>query len=499
VLEFNDEELLDRLTETVSIYDHEARIRYINPAGAQAFGRPASELIGQRPWDIVLSETTTPFREAMGRVLAGGRKETVVSYIRAFERWYESDVYPFPDGALVVARDITARKVADEELAHARRLEALGRLAGGVAHDFNNLLSVILGSAELLMHRVAAADPMHGDLSEIVAAAERATLITRQLLAFGRRQRLAPHFVQLSEQIDGIEPVLHRLVGEDVQVDLDLQATLGCVHVDPGQIEQVVLNLVVNARDAMPGGGRLAIRTSNVTLPDDAANEGDEVPRGHYVKLTVSDTGEGMSDHVRAHVFEPFFTTKEPGRGTGLGLATVHGIVEQSAGFIRVQSAIGKGTAFHVYLPRADDAEETPPRPPQASADPSYGGTETVLLVEDDPGVRRYVRRTLRESGYDVLDAENGGTALLIMEQHAGPVHLLVADIVMSRMSGPQLAARLRAIRPALPALYMSGYPQDGIDEPGALAPTDAFVAKPFGPQELLRAVRSTLDRSAAG
>ena len=204
-------------------------------------------------------------------------------------------------------------------------------------------------------------------------------------------------------------------------------------------------------------------------------------------------------DDVRAHVFEPFFTTKEPGRGTGLGLATVHGIVEQSGGFIRVQSELGKGTSFHLYLPRADDDESAPaPRPVDAAAHASCRGTETVLLVEDDPAVRQYVHRTLRDSGYDVLDAENGGVALLIMEQHAGPVHLLVADVVMSRMSGPQLAARLRAVRPALPALFMSGYPQDRVDDPGVLGPNDAFVAKPFGPLELLRAVRATIDQAIA-
>jgi CheY-like chemotaxis protein len=237
----------------------------------------------------------------------------------------------------------------------------------------------------------------------------------------------------------------------------------------------------------------LLIQTANVTLPDDATEADGDIPPGRYARLTVRDSGDGMSDEVRAHVFEPFFTTKEHGRGTGLGLATVHGIVEQSAGFIRVQSEIGKGTAFHLYLPRLDDEPPlTPPAQPRAGA--RYAGTETVLVVEDDPAMRQYVRRTLRQSGYGVLDADNAGTALLILEQHAGPVHLLVSDVVMSRMSGPQLAARLRTVRPGLPALYISGYPQDRVDGSGTIGPNETFVAKPFGPDEFLRAVRRAID-----
>jgi PAS domain S-box-containing protein len=495
LFEIKPEDLLDRLTESISVYDFEARILYINPAGAVAFGRPASELVGQRPWDIVRSPKPTPFREALQRVLAGGAKESVVSYVKAFDRWYDSDVYPYPTGALVVARDITARRTADEQLAQARRLEALGRLAGGVAHDFNNLLSVILGSTELMQRRVPTGDPLHQDLAEVAGAAERAAIITRQLLAIGGRQRLAPLLVHLSDHVEAMEPMLRRLLTESVQVELDLDPALGTVRVDPGQMEQVLLNLVVNARDAMPRGGSIMIRTSKVDVPSGGRDDVG-VPPGRYAKLTVSDTGVGMSDEVRARVFEPFFTTKEPGRGTGLGLATVRGIVEQSAGVVRMHTEPGRGTAFHLYLPREDEAPSTSGHPSPPSFEAAANGSETVLLVEDDAAVRQYVRRALRLGGYVVLDAENAGAALLILEQHVGPVHLLVADVVMSRMSGPQLAARLRSIRPELPALYMSGHPAAGIDDSGSLGPNEAFVSKPVRPKELLRAVRASIDRA---
>jgi CheY-like chemotaxis protein len=354
---------------------------------------------------------------------------------------------------------------------------------------------VILGGAQLLLHRVSSTDPMHDELSEIAAAAERATIITRQLLAFGRRQRLAPLNLNLSDHIESTEPVLRRMLGEHVEVDFDLQPALGYVWVDPGQIEQVLLNLAANALDAMPAGGRLEIRTANVTLPDEGTSEDDGVPAGRYAKLTVRDFGNGMPEDVRAHVFEPFFTTKDHGGGAGLGLATVHGIVEQSSGFIRVHSEPGKGTAFHVYLPRVDDEPASlAAGAGRLAPDERYSGTETLLLVEDDPAMRQYVRRTLRQRGYQVLDAESAGAALLILEQHVGAVDLLVSDVVMSRMSGPQLATRLRAMHPRLPALYISGYSPDRVDDTRELGANESFVAKPFGPEELLRAVRAAID-----
>jgi CheY-like chemotaxis protein len=349
-----------------------------------------------------------------------------------------------------------------------------------------------------MQRRVPTGDPLHGDLAEITGAAERAAIITRQLLAIGGRQRLAPLLVQLSDHVESMEPMLRRLLSESVQVELDLDPSLGTVRVDPGQMEQVLLNLVVNARDAMPSGGCIVIRTAKADVPASGSRDDAGVPPGRYAKLTVSDNGVGMSDDVRARVFEPFFTTKGPGRGTGLGLATVRGIVEQSAGVVRLQTEPGRGTAFHVYLPREDDPASATGLPSPSSFEAATAqGSETVLLVEDDAAVRHYVRRALRMGGYSVLDAENAGAALLILEQHIGPVHLLVADVVMSRMSGPQLAARLRAIRPELPALYMSGHPSTGIAESGSLGPNEAFVSKPVRLKELLRAVRAAIDRGA--
>jgi signal transduction histidine kinase/CheY-like chemotaxis protein len=492
-LELEQHHLLDRLTESVSIYDGEARLRYINAVGARLYQLPPAEILGRRSWDLVPhSDEQMRFRAALLSVLAGEPRKTLVSWVAAVGRWFEVDIYPFPEGALVIARDVTDRKLADERAAETHRLEALGRLAGGVAHDFNNLLSVILGTTELLMQHEPD-ESKRGELSEIVGAAERAVLVTRQLLAFGRRQRLAPQVVNLSAHVQQMERVLCRILGEDIELELELAASIGSVRVDAGQIEQVVLNLVTNARDAMPRGGRVTIATADETVPAPSLVR-DAIPAGRYATLRVSDTGDGMTEAVRARVFEPFFTTKRFGRGTGLGLATVHGIVEQSSGHIRVESQIGRGTRFTVYLPSVDD--EPSAVEPRPSGDPHrFSGTETVLLVEDDAQMRQYVRRALRQHGYSVLEAENGGAALLILEQHPGPVHLLVADVVMARMTGPQLAARLRAVRPELPALFMSGYPTERIDEAGRLGERDAFIPKPFGPEELLRAVRESLDR----
>jgi signal transduction histidine kinase len=492
-LELEQEQLLDRLTESVSIYDREARLRYINPAGASLVQRPAPELLGHRMWELVPeSEEQTRFRAALLGVLAGEPRKTLVSFVAAVKRWFEVDVYPYPDGALVVARDVTDRKLADDRAAEAHRLEALGRLAGGVAHDFNNLLSVILGTTELLMQQETD-EGKRAELAEVVGAAERAVLVTRQLLAFGRRQRLAPQVVNLSAHVEQMERVLRRILGEDIELELELATSIGAVRVDAAQIEQVVLNLVTNARDAMARGGRVTIATADETVPP-RARVHDAVPAGRYATLRVSDTGDGMSDAVRARAFEPFFTTKRIGRGTGLGLATVHGIVEQSGGHIRIDSQIGRGTTFMVYLPSVDDEPMAPDA--RASGDTHrYAGTETILVVEDDAQMRQYVRRALRQHGYTVLQADNGGAALLILEQHPAPVHLLLADVVMARMTGPQLATRLRAVRPELPALFMSGYPAERVAEAGGLSERDGFVPKPFGPEELLRAVREALDR----
>jgi PAS domain S-box-containing protein len=363
VLELRSDDLLDRLTESVTAYDRDGRLRYINAAGARLFSRPASDLLGRQLREVAPVDPDSPFQRGLREVLDGGPGRTVVRFAKSLQRWFEIDIHPIPEGALVIARDVTERTLAEEQrkqmqeqLAQAQRLEAIGRLAGGVAHDFNNILAVILGTAEVLLRRLSSDHPIRTELADIVGAAERATLVTRQLLAFGRKQRLAPHLVDLGDHVEHMSRMLQRLLGNEIQLELELARPTGRVRVDPGQIEQVVLNLVVNARDAMPGGGRVSIGTIEVTLPGGHHRADESVPPGRYVVLSVTDTGTGMTEAIQSHIFEPFFTTKELGRGTGLGLSTVHGIVEQSGGCIRVASESGTGTTFRVYLPRVDDA-----------------------------------------------------------------------------------------------------------------------------------------------
>ena len=493
-------ELLDRLTECVAAYDSEGRFIYVNAATARIFGRAPADLLGQRPWDLMYTPPTTPFRKALDAVLRGGAGRTIISHYRAFQRWLEIEVHPFHQGALVVTRDISDRQRLQDQLVQSQRLEAIGRLAGGIAHDFNNLLTIILGSAEMLLAKASLADTIRIGVTDIIGAAERASLVTRQLLAFGRAQRLAPDLVDLSAQVEGMERLLRRVLGEDIDVVMDLRRPLGLVRVDAGQIEQVVLNLVVNARDAMPRGGRLEVKTSTVSeRPGIAGALAGAVPEaaGGYVVLSVTDTGVGIPEEVRDRIFEPFFTTKELGRGSGLGLATVHGIVEQSGGHIEVRSEPGAGTTFAVYLPLVQEVADESPPSARAPAE-RFSGTETVLLVEDDDDVRKYVREALLRAHYTVLDARNGGEALLILEQHPSPVHLLLTDVILPRMTGIQLASRLRAIQPAIRVVFMSGYAEDRILDQGGLDVREALVTKPIRSQELLRAVRTVLDRLAS-
>jgi two-component system, cell cycle sensor histidine kinase and response regulator CckA len=383
-----------------------------------------------------------------------------------------------------------------EQLRRSQRLEALGRLAGGVAHDFNNLLTVITGFSELVLQRLGSTDPPRSYLEEINKAGERAGALTRQLLAFSRRQVLEPEVFDLNGVVADTEQMLRRVIGEDVELRTHLAPDLWPVKADRGQLDQVILNLAVNARDAMPRGGCFTVETANAELDETYAQQHLPLRPGSYVRLSASDTGTGMTPEVQAQIFEPFFTTKGPGKGTGLGLATVYGIVKQSGGFIWVYSEPERGTTFKIYLPR--EVEGTPAAPP-AAARPlqAPGGTETILVVEDEAQVRSLVRGVLDASGYTVLEARRGEDALRLGEQHAGPIHLLLTDVVIPGIHGRELARRLAARHPSLKVLFMSGYTDQVVVEQGMIEARAPFLQKPFSPESLRRKLREVLDSAS--
>jgi two-component system cell cycle sensor histidine kinase/response regulator CckA len=357
------------------------------------------------------------------------------------------------------------------------------------------LLTVIKGYSELMLDELDAADPMRAEVEEVERAADRAASLTRQLLAFSRQQVLAPKVIDLNAVVSNMDKLLKRVLGEDIDMFAVLDQKIGAVRADPGQVEQVIMNLAVNARDAMPKGGKLTVETGNISLDETYARDHATVKPGNYVMLAVSDTGIGMDAATRAHIFEPFFTTKEQGKGTGLGLSTVYGIVKQSGGYIWVYSEVGMGTSFKVYLPRVDAAAEV--IQPTVAADP-HRGHETVLLVEDEDGVRALIRQVLHRSGYTVLQARDGGEALLQCERHEGRIDLLLTDVVLTQISGTELAQRLLKIRPEMRVLYMSGYTDEAIVQHGVLSAGTSFLQKPFTNDSLARKVRDVLNAPPA-
>jgi PAS domain S-box-containing protein len=485
--------------------DADGKVSYWNPAAARAFGYSAEEALGRDLHELFVptrhhAAFAAAFRRfgetGQGRILdrtlelEAVRKdgtefpvELSVSPLRLKGRW----------AAVGILRDVSERKRVESHLRQSQKLESIARLAGGVAHDFNNLLTAILSGIDEILSGLPEPHPLRQEAQEIEAAARKAATLTRQLLVFSRKEVVEPVVLDLNEILAGVGKMLRRIIGEDVELVTVPHATLGRVRADPGQMEQVIVNLAVNARDAMPKGGRLVIETSNVELGEEDCLRIAAAKPGAYVLLAVSDTGCGMDAEVQSHLFEPFFTTKAAGKGTGLGLSTVYGIVTQADGFVSVYSEPGKGSVFKVYLPRTEeamDADRAALTPP-----PAARGTETVLLVEDDPLVRRVAVNALAAAGYAVLQAGAGNEALRVAAA-AGRVDLLVTDLVMPHLGGEDLAGRLRRERPALPVLFVSGYTEQGL-APGTLSEGASYLQKPFTPAALTRAVRDLLDRRA--
>jgi two-component system cell cycle sensor histidine kinase/response regulator CckA len=401
---------------------------------------------------------------------------------------------PAVGGVVLSSRDVTEQKALEAQLRQAQKIEAVGQLAGGVAHDFNNLLTVIDFHTEMLLETTDSAEPSREDLVEIQKASRRAGALTRQLLAFSRKQLLQPRFMDLAAVLTDLEPMLRRLIGEDIQMVCIPATELYPVLADRGQLEQALVNLVVNARDAMPHGGTLTIEATNVEIAHSVGVWATTIVPGNYVLVTVTDTGTGMTADVQSHIFEPFFTTKEQGRGTGLGLSTVYGTVKQSGGYVMCDSAPGRGTTFRIYLPRATETHE-PSAVGALHAVPV--GTEVLLLVEDEEPVRRLSRRILERQGYTILEARHGADALRVASAHDGEIHGVVSDVVMPEMSGRTMAEQLRRLRPNVRVLFVSGYTDDDIIRRGLLDPGMAFLQKPFTAQSLAMAVREMLDAPA--
>jgi two-component system cell cycle sensor histidine kinase/response regulator CckA len=391
----------------------------------------------------------------------------------------------------IIVEDVTERRVLEDQFRQAQKMEAVGRLAGGVAHDFNNLLLIIRGYTEVLLENSDRNSPLHPKIEAIQQAADRATSLTRQLLAFSRKQLLELKLVDLNAIVSGLERLLKPLIGENIELISQLAPDLGRTRADAGQMEQVIMNLVVNAKDAMPQGGRIVIESSNIVLGDEIRNAYSYFLPGPYVMLTVSDSGCGMDKETEARIFEPFFTTKEQGKGTGLGLSTVYGIIKQSRGYIFAESELGLGTIFRIYLPRVEDTGD--PQSPVQTVKSASGGSETVLLVEDEESVRSLVRETLERKGYKVLEADQGAAALRIAAAHQGEIAILISDVVMPGMSGRELSKKLCESRPDIKILYLSGYTEEAIIHQGVLEAGTAFLQKPFTLQALSRKVRDVL------
>jgi two-component system cell cycle sensor histidine kinase/response regulator CckA len=501
----DSEERLRRIFEHVSdalfIANDDGEIQDANPAACALTGLSVEEL-RSRPLIHVLPEIA---RLKRGLSHGGQNRENGDSAGNgsgsplAFDqsRVLDIDAAAFAPGVLVyTVRDLTNQARLEEQLAQSQKMDAVGQLAGGIAHDFNNLLTVIMSYGSLLLADLDEKDPRRDDVTEISNAAARASGLTRQLLAFSRKQILDPRLINVNTIVNGVEKLLRRLIGEDIELATTLEEDLYSINADPGQLEQVLINLAVNSRDAMPDGGRLHITTANTALSNDHTGRHFSVPPGEYIMLAVSDTGMGMTREVQQRVFEPFFTTKGQGKGTGLGLSTVYGIVKQSGGDVWIYSEPGKGTTFKVYFPRAVEGEAFVSV--EEDSQPAPRGTETILVVEDDSALRALSARVLEANGYTVLLARNGIEALAIASGHEGQIDMVATDVVMPKMNGRPLVEKLLEGRKGMRVLFMSGYTDDEVMRRGVIDGRTAFLQKPFTPGQFAKKVREVLDQNGA-
>jgi PAS domain S-box-containing protein len=491
---------IHQAAEAVIITRSDGSIVYVNPAFEKISGYSREEALGHNPRILRSGKQDDAFYREMWKTLTSGRiwSGRIINRRRDGTLFTEeTTISPVidPEGSIsnyvCVKRDVTRELSLEEQFRQSQKMEAIGQLAGGVAHDFNNLLSLIIGYSDVLLQSLPERDPMRSDVLEIHRAGERASALTRQLLTFSRKQPLNPQILDLNAVVAGMEEMLRRLIGEQIELVVNLASSLASVRADAGQIEQVILNLCVNARDAMPKGGRLTISTTNVALDQSFREAHFESGEGPHVMLAVSDNGFGMEESVRRRVFEPFFTTKPADKGTGLGLSTVYGIVRQSGGSIWMYSEVGTGTTFKIYLPESTGSVRKVTPPSQARLQEQTG--ETILLVEDEPAVRKLTARFLRTSGYNVVEVANGEDAITEYEKQPERFDLVLTDVSMPRLSGTDLVTRLRAAHPELRALFMSGYIENTVTQFEDLDHQAHFIAKPFTAAELSRKVREAL------
>ena len=495
--------LIGAMQDVIIVLDRNGTYMDIAPSATEKLFRAPAHLLGRRLHDVFPPERADVFLGAVRRALES-RAPVEISYelpVGADQIWFDATISPLPDDRVVwVARDVTARHLAEQalrdsedQLRQAQKMEAVGQLAGGIAHDFNNLLMAIMSNADLAALEMPQESGAFTYIDEIKHASRRARALTQQLLAFSRKQVLQPRVLDLNAVVRDAEQILRRLIGETIALTIDLDASIGTVTADPGQLGQVLVNLCVNARDAMPGGGRLAISTRNRDIGETEASAHRGLRPGPYVELSVSDTGEGMDEPTRTRIFEPFFTTKPPGQGTGLGLSTAYGIVKQSGGYIAVSSEEGKGSIFEVFLPRMSD-DSAGSAAPQPQEKPATEGRGTILLVEDESSVREAAKRMLRKYGYEVIEAANGQLALDLWDAKADSVDLVLTDVVMPAMGGAELVRHLRERRAGLKVVFMSGYTQGTLELASMDQRATRFLPKPFTADQLVGALKELLE-----